>query len=65
MDSDFGIPRELSPLQQLRSQYHPELPPCLQVLLLLPFICIFVSSLDLLLPSLVHCLQCLDLYVFH
>ncbi|CAL9240888.1 unnamed protein product [Arabidopsis halleri] len=30
MDSDFGIPRELSPLQQLRSQYHPELPPCLQ-----------------------------------
>ncbi|KAG5392806.1 hypothetical protein IGI04_022769 [Brassica rapa subsp. trilocularis] len=30
MDSDFGIPRELSPLQQLRSQYDPELPPCLQ-----------------------------------
>ncbi|CAA7013533.1 unnamed protein product [Microthlaspi erraticum] len=30
MDSDFGIPRELSPLQQLRSQYLPELPPCLQ-----------------------------------
>ncbi|CAI0374891.1 unnamed protein product [Linum tenue] len=30
MDSDFGIPRELSPLQQLRSQYQPELPPCLQ-----------------------------------
>ncbi|CAH8370960.1 unnamed protein product [Eruca vesicaria subsp. sativa] len=30
MDSDFGIPRELSPLQQLRSQYQPLLPPCLQ-----------------------------------
>ncbi|CAG7904785.1 hypothetical protein IGI04_028959 [Brassica rapa subsp. trilocularis] len=30
MDSDFGIPRELSPLQQLRSQYQPQLPPCLQ-----------------------------------
>ncbi|CAH2067602.1 unnamed protein product [Thlaspi arvense] len=30
MDSDFGIARELSPLQQLRSQYRPELPPCLQ-----------------------------------
>ncbi|KAJ4879581.1 Pyrophosphate--fructose 6-phosphate 1-phosphotransferase subunit alpha 1 [Raphanus sativus] len=30
MDSDFGIPRELSPLQQLRSRYQPELPPCLQ-----------------------------------
>ena len=31
MDSDYGIPRELSDLQQLRSLYHPELPPCLQV----------------------------------
>ncbi|KAL9445656.1 hypothetical protein AB3S75_013525 [Citrus x aurantiifolia] len=30
MDSDFGIPRELSGLQQLRSLYQPELPPCLQ-----------------------------------
>ncbi|KAL0432817.1 UNVERIFIED_CONTAM: Pyrophosphate--fructose 6-phosphate 1-phosphotransferase subunit alpha [Sesamum latifolium] len=30
MDSDFGIPRELSDLQKLRSQYQPELPPCLQ-----------------------------------
>ncbi|KAK7852535.1 pyrophosphate--fructose 6-phosphate 1-phosphotransferase subunit alpha [Quercus suber] len=30
MDSDYGIPRELSDLQQLRSLYQPELPPCLQ-----------------------------------
>ncbi|KAH9618275.1 hypothetical protein KSS87_004444 [Heliosperma pusillum] len=30
MDSDFGIPRELSDLQKQRSLYHPELPPCLQ-----------------------------------
>ncbi|CAK7345956.1 unnamed protein product [Dovyalis caffra] len=30
MDSDFGIPRELSDLQILRSLYQPELPPCLQ-----------------------------------
>jgi pyrophosphate--fructose-6-phosphate 1-phosphotransferase len=30
MDSDFGVPRELSDLQKLRSQYQPELPPCLQ-----------------------------------
>ncbi|KAK4484016.1 hypothetical protein RD792_011229 [Penstemon davidsonii] len=30
MDSDFGIARELSDLQKLRSQYQPELPPCLQ-----------------------------------
>ncbi|KZV32193.1 pyrophosphate--fructose 6-phosphate 1-phosphotransferase subunit alpha-like [Dorcoceras hygrometricum] len=30
MDSDFGIERELSDLQKLRSQYRPELPPCLQ-----------------------------------
>lgn len=32
MDSDYGIPRELSDLQKLRSLYQPELPPCLQVL---------------------------------
>ena len=31
MDSDFGIPRELSDLQKHRSLYEPELPPCLQV----------------------------------
>lgn len=31
MDADYGIPRELSDLQKLRSHYHPELPPCLQV----------------------------------
>ncbi|KAL9395330.1 hypothetical protein Peur_009583 [Populus x canadensis] len=30
MDSDFGIPRELSDLQKLRSLYQPGLPPCLQ-----------------------------------
>ncbi|OAY50359.1 pyrophosphate--fructose 6-phosphate 1-phosphotransferase subunit alpha [Manihot esculenta] len=30
MDSDFGIPRELSELQKLRSLYQPDLPPCLQ-----------------------------------
>ncbi|KNA06069.1 hypothetical protein SOVF_184560 [Spinacia oleracea] len=30
MDSDFGIPRELSHLQKQRSLYQPELPPCLQ-----------------------------------
>ncbi|GMY29001.1 pyrophosphate--fructose 6-phosphate 1-phosphotransferase subunit alpha [Fagus crenata] len=30
MDSDYGIPRELSDLQKLRSLYEPELPPCLQ-----------------------------------
>ena len=31
MDSDYGIPRELSAVQKLRSQYQPDLPPCLQV----------------------------------
>ncbi|OMP12200.1 pyrophosphate--fructose 6-phosphate 1-phosphotransferase subunit alpha-like protein [Corchorus olitorius] len=31
MDSDYGIPRQLSDLQKHRSQYQPELPPCLQV----------------------------------
>ncbi|KAL6183912.1 hypothetical protein ACLB2K_045322 [Fragaria x ananassa] len=30
MDSDYGIPRELSAVQKLRSQYQPDLPPCLQ-----------------------------------
>ncbi|KAK7407752.1 hypothetical protein VNO78_09804 [Psophocarpus tetragonolobus] len=30
MDSDYGIPRELSDLQKIRSLYQPELPPCLQ-----------------------------------
>ncbi|XP_041017742.1 pyrophosphate--fructose 6-phosphate 1-phosphotransferase subunit alpha [Juglans microcarpa x Juglans regia] len=30
MDSDYGIPRELSDLQKLRSLYQPVLPPCLQ-----------------------------------
>ncbi|KAK7308528.1 hypothetical protein VNO77_42139 [Canavalia gladiata] len=30
MDSDYGIPRELSDLQKIRSWYQPELPPCLQ-----------------------------------
>nr|DAD41899.1 TPA_asm: hypothetical protein HUJ06_016222 [Nelumbo nucifera] len=30
MDSDFGIPRQLSDLQKYRALYEPELPPCLQ-----------------------------------
>ncbi|XP_042494282.1 pyrophosphate--fructose 6-phosphate 1-phosphotransferase subunit alpha-like [Macadamia integrifolia] len=30
MDSDFGIPRELSDLQKHRALYEPEIPPCLQ-----------------------------------
>ncbi|KAK4374283.1 hypothetical protein RND71_004960 [Anisodus tanguticus] len=30
MDADYGIARELSDIQKLRSQYQPELPPCLQ-----------------------------------
>lgn len=34
MDSDYGVPRELSDLQKNRSLYKPELPPCLQVSLL-------------------------------
>ncbi|RWV94621.1 hypothetical protein GW17_00042824 [Ensete ventricosum] len=31
MNSDFGVPRELSELQKKRAEYHPDLPPCLQV----------------------------------
>lgn len=53
MDSDYGIPRELSDLQKLRALYQPTLPPCLQVfthskpnsfsaLLVLPWFWIFV-----------------------
>ncbi|KAJ0466338.1 putative diphosphate--fructose-6-phosphate 1-phosphotransferase [Helianthus annuus] len=30
MESDYGVPRDLSALQKSRSIYHPELPPCLQ-----------------------------------
>ncbi|XP_010270592.1 PREDICTED: pyrophosphate--fructose 6-phosphate 1-phosphotransferase subunit alpha-like [Nelumbo nucifera] len=30
MDSDFGVPRELSDLQKKRALYEPEVPPCLQ-----------------------------------
>ncbi|KAM3243257.1 hypothetical protein ACQJBY_055297 [Aegilops geniculata] len=30
MDSDYGVPRELSEVQQQRTLYQPELPPCLQ-----------------------------------
>ncbi|KAI4388527.1 hypothetical protein MLD38_000847 [Melastoma candidum] len=30
MESDYGIPRELSDLQKHRSLYQPQLPPCLQ-----------------------------------
>ncbi|XP_040380770.1 pyrophosphate--fructose 6-phosphate 1-phosphotransferase subunit alpha-like isoform X2 [Oryza brachyantha] len=31
MDSDYGVPRELSALQKARALYRPGLPPCLQV----------------------------------
>ncbi|URE15842.1 pyrophosphate--fructose 6-phosphate 1-phosphotransferase [Musa troglodytarum] len=30
MDSDYGVPRELSDLQKQRALYRPGLPPCLQ-----------------------------------
>nr|GEV68867.1 pyrophosphate--fructose 6-phosphate 1-phosphotransferase subunit alpha-like [Tanacetum cinerariifolium] len=30
MESDYGLPRDLSHLQLARSLYRPELPPCLQ-----------------------------------
>lgn len=30
MESDYGVERELSDLQKLRSTYQPQLPPCLQ-----------------------------------
>ncbi|XP_078443373.1 pyrophosphate--fructose 6-phosphate 1-phosphotransferase subunit alpha-like [Wolffia australiana] len=30
MDSDYGVPRELSDLQKLRAEYIPNLPSCLQ-----------------------------------
>ncbi|XP_028557151.1 pyrophosphate--fructose 6-phosphate 1-phosphotransferase subunit alpha-like isoform X1 [Dendrobium catenatum] len=30
MESDYGVARELSALQKKRTQYQPELPPCLQ-----------------------------------
>jgi hypothetical protein len=41
MDSDYGAPRELSPLQKRRALYQPELPPCIQVLYFSspPFVC--------------------------
>ena len=42
MDSDYGIPRQLSDLQKIRSLYQPDLPPCLQVISLLPFLLLFV-----------------------
>lgn len=31
MDSDYGVPRELSEVQKKRTLYRPEVPPCLQV----------------------------------
>jgi hypothetical protein len=31
MDSDYGVPRELSEVQKKRTLYQPDLPPCLQV----------------------------------
>ncbi|XP_020271016.1 pyrophosphate--fructose 6-phosphate 1-phosphotransferase subunit alpha-like isoform X1 [Asparagus officinalis] len=30
MNSDYGVPRELSEVQKQRAQYQPEIPPCLQ-----------------------------------
>ncbi|XP_020596774.1 pyrophosphate--fructose 6-phosphate 1-phosphotransferase subunit alpha-like [Phalaenopsis equestris] len=30
MDSDYGVPRELSVLQKQRTLYQPEIPPCLE-----------------------------------
>ncbi|CAL5055500.1 unnamed protein product [Urochloa decumbens] len=30
MDSDYGVPRELSEVQKKRTLYEPEVPPCLQ-----------------------------------
>ncbi|CAN6246352.1 unnamed protein product [Urochloa humidicola] len=30
MDSDYGVPRELSEVQKKRTLYQPEVPPCLQ-----------------------------------
>jgi pyrophosphate--fructose-6-phosphate 1-phosphotransferase len=30
MDSDYGVPRELSEVQKKRALYQPEVPPCLQ-----------------------------------
>ncbi|KAI0512039.1 hypothetical protein KFK09_012674 [Dendrobium nobile] len=30
MDSDYGVPRELSDLQKKRTLYQPEIPPCLE-----------------------------------
>lgn len=43
MDSDYGIPRELSELQKSRSHYEPEIPPCLQV----PLYSLYLSYLHL------------------
>lgn len=43
MDSDYGIPRELSDLQKIRSLYQPELPPCLQVLYWFQILCLSVA----------------------
>lgn len=56
MDSDYGVPRELSDLQKQRSLYQPELPPCLQVSFPLFFglcFCLPVAAFFCFLPSLV------------
>lgn len=45
MDSDYGIPRELSPLQKERALYQPGLPPCLQVFLFFCFFFFFLRKL--------------------
>lgn len=51
MDSDFGVPGELSDLQKQRAEYQPGLPPCLQVLPMLllsasvsPFLCLLSEA---------------------
>lgn len=51
MDSDYGVPRELSEVQKKRALYQPEVPPCLQVRTALP---IATDSLH----CLRHCVPC-------
>jgi hypothetical protein len=50
MDSDYGVPRELSEVQKKRALYQPELPPCLQV-------CIMPPHCRRYLPCVRHCLS--------
>ncbi|KAL5208431.1 hypothetical protein ABZP36_032866 [Zizania latifolia] len=46
MDSDYGVPRELSEVQRKRALYQPELPPCLQVRVL-PLLPLFLLAATL------------------